>query len=307
MPGRKPDLVLRVTGPRPERLDLYLTRHLKGYSRSRIQALIREGWVQVQGGRSRPAELLKPGSCVEVRLPPAPEEVTVAADPALEKRVLFEDAALLVLDKPAGLVVHPGAGHRGDSIIQKLSFKLKESGWPDPRRPGVVHRLDRDTSGVLLLAKTPAALTNLSAQFAERKVGKVYHAICEGELPIESGSLESFLSRHPSSRTRFTVSGQGRWASTQFRVLEQLSGASYVEVRPLTGRSHQIRVHLAHLGHPIVGDAAYGAGRFPFVKRQMLHARSLTVMHPVTGRRTTWEAPLPEDFKDVLEELRGKR
>jgi len=238
--------------------------------------------------------------------PPKPPEVKVTVDPSLERHILFEDAVLLVLDKPAGLVVHPGAGHRDDSIVQKLSFKFKDGDWPEPNRPGVVHRLDRDTSGVLLLAKTPEALANLSEQFEYRKVEKIYHAIAEGDFRAKSGSLESFLSRHPSSRTRFTVSGHGRWASTNFRVLEPLRGATYVEVRPLTGRSHQIRVHLAHMGHPVVGDAVYGAKERPLARRQMLHAKSLTVTHPKTGRRVTWEAPMPADFLTVLKELRGK-
>jgi 23S rRNA pseudouridine1911/1915/1917 synthase len=303
-----PDLVLKVSDAQAGRLDLYLTRHLKGYSRARVQGLIRDGWVNIVGGRpARPAELLKRGVRVEVRFPPRSPEVKVTVDPSLESRILFEDAVLLVLDKPAGLVVHPGAGHRDDSIVQKLSFKFKDGDWPEPNRPGVVHRLDRDTSGVLLLAKTPEALADLSEQFAYRKVEKVYHAIAEGTFTAQSGSLESFLSRHPSSRTRFTVSGQGRWASTQFRVLESLMGAAYVEVRPLTGRSHQIRVHLAHMGHPVMGDTVYGALERPLARRQMLHAKSLMVTHPKTGRRIKWEAPIPADFQEVLKELRGKK
>jgi 23S rRNA pseudouridine1911/1915/1917 synthase len=249
---------------------------------------------------------LKLGMVVEVRFPPRPPEVNVTADPLLERSILFEDGVLLVLNKPAGLVVHPGAGHRNDSLIQKLALKFKGADWPEPTRPGVVHRLDRDTSGILLLAKTPEILANLSAQFADRGVEKVYHALAEGSFPAKSGSVESFLSRHPSSRTRFAVSGSGRWASTRFHVLEVLEGAAYVEVRPLTGRSHQIRVHLAHMGHPIVGDEIYGAVKFPFARRQMLHARSLTVTHPRSGRRVTWEAPLPQDFMDALDQLRRK-
>lgn len=304
MLDKKPNLMFEVTENLNERLDRYLTRRMPDYSRSRIQSLIRGGWIQVSGRSASSSELLKRGETIEIWFPPAPPETKGIIDHDLERRILFEDKEMIVLDKPAGLVVHPGAGHHGDSIVQRLSLKFSKGQWPDPIRPGVVHRLDRDTSGVLLLAKTPQALAVLSAQFADRRVEKIYHAITEGIFSSQSGDIESFLDRHPSMRTRFVVSGSGRWASTSFKVIEFLKGATYLEIHPLTGRSHQIRVHLAHIGHPVLGDMTYGASFSLFAKRQMLHAASLTIRHPRTEKRVSFKAPLPGDFRLALKSLR---
>ncbi|MGQ0643978.1 MAG: RluA family pseudouridine synthase [Elusimicrobiota bacterium] len=300
----------------PERVDRFLARKLAGFSRTRIQRFIKEGRVAVNGSASPSGRLLSPGDKVRATLP---DFTGLPSSSAEDVPVLYEDEALLVVDKPAGLVVHPAGPHREGTLIQKLWPKLAE-GWAGSLkagsaggadRPGVVHRLDRGTSGVMVIAKTPEAAENLSRQFAEREVEKIYWALAQGVPRADQGSVRSMVGRSRRRPGRMSVESQGRWSEMDFKVLARFDAppAAFLEVRPRTGRTHQIRVQLAALGHAIVGDGAYGpaAAEDAFgAARPLLHAAFLRLRHPATGRALEWNAPLPEDFEAVLKALGWK-
>ncbi len=229
--------------------------------------------------------------------------------------ILYEDKDLLVVNKPAGLVVHPAAGHREHTLVNALLHHCggQLSGIGGVARPGIVHRLDKDTSGCLVAAKNDAAHLHLCAQFAGRNVGKIYQALACGRMPRLSGRIEARIARDPAHRQRMAVSGgKGREASTSYRVRERWTEATWVEVELHTGRTHQIRVHLRHLGFPVAGDQVYGRRATARLRettgysapRPLLHAGQLTLTHPRNGRRMTFQAPLPEDFKMALDFLR---
>ena len=288
------------------RLDRFLSGRYPDWSRTGLQRLINDRRITVDGHPVSPNHKLKAGQNVEIRWP---EEARRA--PArlgeLPFPILYEDDELFALDKPAGLVVHPSAGHQtGHTLVELVEAKLSPGPWPDAERPGLVHRLDRDTSGVIVMAKTPEAHRKLSLQFARRQTKKTYVALAKGRIEADEGVIESHLGRHPGKRQRFAVSGDtGRWSSTKFKVLERGADATLVELTPLTGRTHQIRVHLASYGHPILGDHVYGQPDkdFPFITRHLLHARALQLKHPRTGNEIRFEAPLPADFQRALKLL----
>jgi 23S rRNA pseudouridine1911/1915/1917 synthase len=298
------------------RLDQFLAGSL-GWSRARLQKLLKAGLVQV-GGRARAASYrVRIGEAVTVRVPP-PEPSRLAPEP-LPLAIIFEDRDLLVINKPPGLVVHPGAGHRQGTLLNALLFhcpELKEIG--DVSRPGLVHRLDKDTSGVMVVAKTDLAHQSLVRQFAARQTTKRYQALVWGRLDAVTGEISGEIGRHPTARQKMSVHARrGKAAVTLWRVLREFPGpVSWLELEPKTGRTHQLRVHLAALGHPVLGDATYGGGaaRFkgaprlaglrPLVPRQLLHAASLGFTHPRSGEAVTFEAPLPEDFQLVLDYLK---
>jgi 23S rRNA pseudouridine1911/1915/1917 synthase len=293
-----------TAGDVPERLDVFLTRHLGTLSRSAVQRLIKEGAVTV-AGRAVPARArLIPGEKVRVLLPDF--DISAAA-PDGGIPILFEDADLLVINKPAGLVVHPAGPHREGTVVQRLWPKLSK-GWADSKplaaggaRPGVVHRLDRGTSGVMVIAKTPAAAENLSGQFARREVEKVYWALVRGIPKGERGTIQSPIGRSRRSPHRMSSTDTGRWSATDFTVLKTFPHApegplALIEARPRTGRTHQIRVHLAALGHPILGDALYGAPADRESPQLFLHALSLSLRHPRTEKWTVWKTPPPPNF-----------
>ncbi|HET6412000.1 MAG TPA: RluA family pseudouridine synthase [Anaeromyxobacter sp.] len=299
------------------RLDVALTRLAPDLSRARAKRLLEEGRVRLAGRRVRAAARLRPGEVISLEVPP-PEPSSLEAE-NLPLAVLYEDPDLLVLDKAAGMVVHPARGSPRSTVVNALLYRLSEGSGAPPRL-GLVHRLDKDTSGCLLVARTGAALQALQAQWKGRTVEKVYLAICHGELPAQ-GRLDTPYGRHPRDRTRFTgrVPSERR-ARTRWRVLERFgSRASLAEVRLETGRTHQIRVHLAEAGHPLLSDAVYGGtrreARLPAedpvrraaaaVGRQALHAARLAFEHPRTGRLMSFEAPLPADLKRALSVLRG--
>jgi len=285
------------------RLDRFLSERFPDWSRTGLQKLINDRRITVDGHPVSPHHKLRAGQIVDIQWPVAPER----KPPKLGKLpfpILFEDDHMFALNKPAGLVVHPSAGHNdGGTLVELVEAKLGAGPWPDANRPGLVHRLDRDTSGVIVMAKTPEAHRKLSLQFARRQTKKTYVALAKGVIAIDEGVLESHLARHPGKRQRFAVSGvQGRWSSTKFKVLKRAENATLVELNPLTGRTHQIRVHLASYGHPILGDHVYGLveKEFDFVKRHLLHARTLQIKHPVSGEEMLFEAPLPADFQHAL-------
>jgi 23S rRNA pseudouridine1911/1915/1917 synthase len=276
--------------------------------------LIEQGHVQVNGRIVKPTHSPRAGEQIEVHWPEAkPAE---AQPEKMPLDILFEDKSLLVLNKPAGLVVHPAAGHEKHTLVNALLHHCRDSlsGIGGVARPGIVHRLDKETSGCLVIAKNDETHLALSAQFAKRQVGKIYNAILCGELARDSGEIRAAIARHPSHRKRMAVrdDDSGRAAHTSYRVLERLNAATLVEAQIHTGRTHQVRVHFQFLGHPLVGDETYGARQNARLKeltdyaapRVMLHARELSFIHPRTQKRLSFEAPLPEDFRKALKFLR---
>lgn len=283
-----------------ERLDRSLARALPAFSRGRLQTLIREGFVKVNGNTARPRDALRFGDTVEVREPKI--EKIDAQPETMHLDILFEDNDLLVLNKPAGLVVHPGAGQQTGTLVNALLAHCKNlSGIGGKERPGIVHRLDKETSGVLVVAKNDAAHRDLSKQFAERTTGKTYLALVAGTPRKSSGEIEAPIARHPVHRKKMSVARRGgRSAKTEYRVVRSSSERSLVECVIHTGRTHQIRVHLHHLGHPVLGDKLYGGKRAADFPRQMLHAWKLTFTHPHSGEHMTFEAPIPADFNEAM-------
>ena len=281
-----------------ERLDVFLAARAPGLSRSRIQALIKSGHVLLDAHQARPADKLRRGNVVTLVVPPA---TPVSTEPeAIALNILFEDADLLVIDKPAGMVVHPAAGNREHTLVNALLHHCGAlSSIGGEQRPGIVHRLDKETSGCIVAAKNDRAHLALVKQFATREVTKIYLALVRGHLRRARGVIEAPIGRHPVQRKKMAVvdAGRGRSAKTEFRVIEEHADFSLVECALHTGRTHQIRVHLKHLGHPLLGDALYGTrGNF---SRQMLHAWKLGFVHPRTARAMHFESPIPADFRDA--------
>ena len=295
------------------RLDTYLRGKFPAVSRGAIQRLIEEGHIIVNGRRVKPTHTPHAGDQVEVHWPEAKSAEAQPEEIPLD--ILFEDDALLVLNKPAGLVVHPAAGHEEHTLVNALLHHCEGelSGIGGVARPGIVHRLDKETSGCLVVAKNDETHVALSSQFASRKVEKVYHAIVCGEMQREKGEIRAAIARHPSHRKRMAVSDDtGREARTSYQVLERLRATTFVEAGLHTGRTHQIRVHFQFLGYPLVGDLTYGQRQNRRLEelvgfaapRVMLHAFRLAFIHPRSGKRVHFEAPLPKDFEDVLKALR---
>ena len=282
------------------RIDRYLASELRQFSRTRLQHLIRHGFVRLNGKAVRARDPIRSGDRIQVCEPPL--EKTENEPEAIPLEILFEDQDLLVINKPAGLVVHPGAGHREHTLVNALLHHCPTlSGIGGQERPGIVHRLDKETSGCLVVAKNDEAHRALSSQFAARTVEKVYLALVSGKLRKSSGVIEAHIGRHPVHRQRMTIArSRGRAAKTGYRVLRSGENASLIECQLHSGRTHQIRVHLHHLGHPVFGDKVYApklAKEFP---RQMLHAWKLGFEHPRNRERKVFEAPLPDDYRDAL-------
>jgi 23S rRNA pseudouridine1911/1915/1917 synthase len=293
-------------------MDSYLRARFPAVSRGAIQRLISEGHILVNGKPAKATQSPKAADIVEITWPEArPHE---AQPEAMPLSVLYEDADLIVLDKPAGLVVHPSAGHEEHTLVNALLHHCQGqlSGIGGVARPGIVHRLDKDTSGCIVVAKNDSAHLALAAQFAERKMRKAYLAIVCGALPHDSGEIHAAIARHPSHRKRMTVTEDaGREAWTSYHVRERLKAATFVEIELHTGRTHQIRVHFQHLGHPVFGDETYGkkqtvrlieaSGFTP--ARLMLHSWKLAFKHPRNKRSIKVEAPVPADMEAALSAL----
>ncbi|MEK7777670.1 MAG: RluA family pseudouridine synthase [Chloroflexota bacterium] len=284
-----------------ERLDSYLAQLLGDLSRSHIQRLIREGHVLVNGQTARPSTRLALGDQVQLHLPDAPSQELVPE--AMPLSIVYQDDQVVVVDKPAGLTVHPGPGHSQGTLVNALLAHypdLKEVG--DPMRPGLVHRLDADTSGLMVVARTPLAYESLSRQMRNRTVTKVYLALVRGHPKPQEGVIEAPIARHPRDRQRMGIVAEGRQATTHYLTIKLFNGFALLEVRPHTGRTHQIRVHMAALGHPVAGDAKYG-GRVPFLRRQFLHACRLGFDLPPAAARVEFTSALPPDLEGALATL----
>jgi 23S rRNA pseudouridine1911/1915/1917 synthase len=282
------------------RLDKYLSEQCS-ISRSYAQRLIGEGYVTVDGHPAKAGQRLHTGSRVCATIPP-PESISLVPEP-IPLQVVYQDDDLLVLDKPAGLTVHPAPGHPSHTLVNALLALCPDiAGIGGSLRPGIVHRLDKDTSGLMMVAKNDAAQASLSQQLKERTVRKRYLALAQGHLAPEQGAIEAPLGRHPRDRKRMAVVSGGREARTRYRVLQYLKEHTLLEVEPETGRTHQIRVHLASIGHPVFGDPVYGK-KSPLLGRQFLHAHYLSFRLPRSGEAVEFHSELPLELKAVLEHL----
>jgi 23S rRNA pseudouridine1911/1915/1917 synthase len=290
------------------RLDAALARLFPEHSRSRLQAWLKEGRVTVDGAAADARRKVLGGEQVRVEAAAIPAEMIGQAE-AIALDVVFEDEHLLVIDKPAGLVVHPGSGNWSGTMMNALLHHAPH--LAEVPRAGIVHRLDKDTSGLLVVAKTLAAQTDLVRQLQARTVKRHYLALVHGDV-VGSGSVDAPIGRHPVQRTRMAVvkrAGAGRDARTHYAPRERFRSATLVECRLETGRTHQIRVHMASIGHPLVGDQVYGRrksadARLDAFPRQALHALRLALVHPASNVEMSWESPLPQDFAALLEALR---
>ena len=300
--------VLRSTEAHLEvRLDQFMARELPGFTRSRVQNLIRQGRVLVDGlPPAKAGQKLKPGQEILVELPP-PEKAGVEAE-EIPLEVVYEDEDLIVVNKPQGMVVHPSRGHQGGTLVNALLAHCRDlSGINGVLRPGIVHRLDKDTSGLLLAAKKDSAHIDLAEQLKKRLVKREYLALVHGRPHRDRGTIDAPLGRHPRERKKIAVSPGARRAVTHFKVLEEFTGASLLGLELETGRTHQIRVHLAHIGHPVLGDPVYGRRKEKFsLPGQALHAWRLGFTHPGTGEYMTFTAGAPRAFQEALEALRGR-
>jgi 23S rRNA pseudouridine1911/1915/1917 synthase len=278
------------------RLDQFLAKRLPEFSRSRLQQLIRDRFVRLNNSTTRPRHIVRGGDKIELTEPPLEKIETLPE--AIPLEILFEDDDLIIINKPAGLVVHPGAGHREHTLVNALlNHCAALSGIGGKERPGIVHRLDKETSGCLVVAKNDVTHRGLSKQFAARTVEKIYLALVAGKLPKTAGVIEEKIGRHPVHRKRMSATTlRGRAAKTEYRVVRSSDRASLVECRLYSGRTHQIRVHLHHLGHPVLGDKVYAPRLTKDFPRQMLHAWKLGFRHPRTEEWKSFEAPLPDDF-----------
>jgi len=312
---------LTVTaGERPQRLDHYLGLKLHGPSRAKIQRWIEAGRVLVNDTPRRSAHKVRPGDRILINIPPP---VKTALHPeAIPLEIVYEDDQLLVVNKPAGLVVHPAPGHDQGTLVNALLHHcgaLREVGGRE--RPGLVHRLDKETSGLLVVAKTEAAMRELVAQFKHHTIERRYLALAAGRFERRQGEIALAIGRDRVHRKKFSArTARPKASTTRYRLLEQFASAALVEATPLTGRTHQIRVHFAAIHHPLLGDALYGGPAIrklsqqvtddhdgaPLITRHMLHAQSLGVRHPATGQLMRWEAPPPDDMAAVIDWLRRR-
>lgn len=285
------------------RLDIVLSAALTGLSRSFIKRLLDDGRVLVEGSKEKAGYRVKEGQhlTVEVPLEPAlgePEDIPLS--------IVYEDCSLLVVNKAPGMVVHPAAGNFTGTLVNALLFHIKDlSGIGGVERPGIVHRLDKDTSGLMVVAKNDASHISLSGQLAKRTIKREYLAIAHGAFEQQTGTVSAPIARHAVHRKRMAVRPDGRHAVTHYSVLEDFRRYSFIQLKLETGRTHQIRVHMAHIGHPLVGDILYGGGGGPLpAVRQMLHAYKLSFVHPDTKEPVHFEVDPPADFREVLQRLR---
>jgi 23S rRNA pseudouridine1911/1915/1917 synthase len=295
------DKSYRLTADGEARLDKYVcTRHPE-LSRSQVQKLIVAGNITVNGRPAKPGHRLSPGDRIDITIPPTPP--SALKPEAIPLKIIYEDDDLLVVDKPAGITVHPAPGHPEHTLVNAiLAYFPHLADIGVSLRPGVVHRLDKDTSGVMLVAKNSAAQDYLARQFQSHSVTKAYLALVKGHLTPENGIIEADIGRDLRNRKKMAVVAHGREARTEYRVVKYIGNYTLLEVMPETGRTHQIRVHLAAIGFPVVGDKVYGV-KSPYLARQFLHAARLGFKLPSTGKYVEFESALPPDLQQALEDI----
>lgn len=288
-----------------QRLDLFLSESIEGLSRSAAQNLLEKGHVTVNGKPVKKNYRTNEGDCVLVELP-EPEPLDIQPT-KMDLNIVYEDEDVIVIDKPKGLVVHPAAGHWTDTLVNGLMYARGDqlSGINGVMRPGIVHRIDKDTSGLLIVAKNDSAHTFLASQLKDHTLSRTYEAIVCGTFKEDSGTVDAPIGRHPTDRKRMTVTDRGKEAVTHWEVVERFRNYTHIRCHLETGRTHQIRVHMAYLCHPILGDMVYGRKKPELGQdTQCLHACRLSFQHPKTGQLFMVESPLPEYFQEVLEKLR---
>ena len=291
-----------------KRLDQYLAQKQNDLSRTMIKKLIEEGQITVNGKNVKTSYTVQAGDTIKIIVPEAKETKLEAQEIPLD--IVYEDKDIIVVNKPKGMVVHPAVGNPDGTLVNAIMAHCKEnlSGISGELRPGIVHRLDKDTSGLLIVAKNDKAHIAISNQIQNREVKKVYLALVRGNVPEDEATIDMPIGRSTKDRKKMAVTKNGKNAITHFKVLERFGNYTFLEVRIETGRTHQIRVHMSEIGHPVVGDMVYSNGKNEFgVEGQMLHAKSLTFKHPTTGKLLNLEAPLPEYFEDVLNLLRKEK
>src|ERR1035437_3626521 len=303
--------LIAAAGDAGRRLDLFVAERIPALSRTRIQELVREGKVRVDGRTARASHRIAAGEAIEVEVLPRPALVAEPEDLPIE--LLLVDDDFVIVNKPAGMVVHAGAGHARGTLVNALLHRLgKLSGAGGALRPGIVHRLDKETSGAMVVARNDKAHEHLAEQFRSRNVRKIYLALVHGKMPRDSGTITLPISRDPRRRTRMTARGnKGRHARTDWRVIARLDRCTLIEAVLHTGRTHQIRAHFAAIGHPIVGDTLYGAPRglragprtLPLLERNFLHAARIGFSHPSSGAWVEVRAPLPKDLRVYFEQF----
>ena len=291
-----------------ERIDRFLCRDLESLSRSYIQKLLKDGHIKVNGRAVKANYKVNSGDQICVTIPELETPDILPENIPLD--ILYEDDDILVINKPKGMVVHPAPGHYSHTLVNAVLYHCGEqlSGINGVQRPGIVHRIDMDTTGSLLICKNDRAHQILAEQLKEHSITRRYHAIVCGNIKTDTGTVNAPIGRHPVDRKKMSVKApNGRNAVTHYRVLERFGSFTYIECELETGRTHQIRVHMASIGHPILGDAVYGPAKCPYkLQGQTLHAKILGIMHPSTGEYMEFDAPLPEYFSDLLERLRRK-
>ena len=289
-----------------KRLDLFIKEKFPELSRNRIQALIKENYVLVNFKPSKASYKIKRGEKIKILIPPDKEIDIQPREIPFE--IIYEDEDIAVINKPSGIVVYPAPGHYEDTLVHGLILKLKNlSGIGGKIRPGIVHRLDKDTSGIMLVAKNDFAHKKLVEAFKERLIEKTYIALVYGRLIQKKGKIETFIGRHPVARKKMAVLKEGKLAITFYEVLEIFNKASLVLAKPVTGRTHQIRVHFSYIGHPILGDSIYGGLKHDLFKppRLMLHAYEIFFKHPRTNETMKFRAPIPEEFQKYIQILKS--
>ncbi|WOV85215.1 RluA family pseudouridine synthase [Sporosarcina jeotgali] len=289
-----------------ERIDKALATANPDWSRTLIQQWVKDGIVLVNGGTVKPNYKVKSGDALTVD-EPAPEELNIPAED-LNLEIVYEDSDVLVVNKRSGMVVHPAPGHTTGTLVNGLMHHCTDlSGINGIMRPGIVHRIDKDTSGLLMVAKNDKAHTSLFNQLVEKSVTRVYTALVHGHIPHDNGTIDAPIGRNQKDRQSMSVENTGKHAVTHFKVLERFGDFTLVECRLETGRTHQIRVHMKYIGHPLAGDPKYGPKKTIDFDGQVLHAGTLGFVHPVTEEYMEFKAPLPEDFEQLLNEMKSKK
>lgn len=296
---------IRVSQANQMRTDAYLSQALPEISRSRIQSLIKEGFVTINGVSIKASYKPQEGEIISLAIPEN-KELELKGE-AIPLNIIFEDQDIIVVDKPQGMVVHPAAGHYEGTLVNALLHHCQDlSGINGTNRPGIVHRIDKDTSGIIVAAKNDKAHTGLTGQWKGHDIKRIYQALVHGEVSEPAGIIDAPIGRHKVQRQKMAVETKnGKRAVTHYKVLERLANYSLIEVQLETGRTHQIRVHMSYLGYPVVGDSLYGPRRSPFeLQGQTLHAAVLGFKHPLTGEWLEFASPLPPYFQALLDQLR---